>query len=92
MARQAQLAEALGDSAPASADVQPCKSRLSALLESRRCLIILDDVWHLKHVMAFAVLGEYGSFFKRTQRETTCDKILVSNALYKILKADRSPT
>jgi hypothetical protein len=42
--------------------------------------------------MAFAVLGEYGSIFNHTQRETTCNKILVSNALYKMLKVDGSPT
>jgi NB-ARC domain/TIR domain/APAF-1 helical domain/WD domain, G-beta repeat len=66
-ARQAQLAEALGESVPAFADVQHGKSRLSALLEGRGCLIILDDVWHLKHVMAFAVLGERGRLVLTTR-------------------------
>jgi hypothetical protein len=66
-ARQAQLAEALGESVPAYADVQQGKSRLSALLEGRHCLIILDDVWLLKHVTAFAVLGERGRLVLTTR-------------------------
>src|SRR5208282_1686455 len=65
--RQAQLAEALGESLPAFADVQHGKSRLSVLLEGRGCLVILDDVWHLEHVTAFAVLGERGRLVLTTR-------------------------
>jgi transcriptional regulator with XRE-family HTH domain len=56
-ARQAQLAEGLGDGPRAFTDVQQGRARLGELLASRRCLLVLDDVWQADHAAAFDVLG-----------------------------------
>jgi hypothetical protein len=55
--RQAQLAEALGDTPRAFEDPQRGKARLSELLAGKTCLLILDDVWDAEHAEAFDALG-----------------------------------
>jgi len=55
--RQRQLALALGDEPSAFEDEQQGKARLSELLADKACLVILDDVWEVKHAAAFNVLG-----------------------------------
>ena len=57
MARQVQLAKALGETAPQFADVQDGRAQLSTLLAQRTCLIVLDDVWDAAAITAFNVLG-----------------------------------
>jgi hypothetical protein len=57
VARQAQLAKALGDTAPNFIDTQDGRARLSVLLASKACLIVLDDVWNSEAIEAFNVLG-----------------------------------
>jgi WD40 repeat protein len=56
--RQRQLALALGDDPSPFEDEQQGKARLSEVLGDKECLIILDDVWEVRHAAAFNVLGE----------------------------------
>jgi len=57
ISRQRQLALALGDKPSAFEDEQQGKAHLSELLADKACLVILDDVWEVKHATAFNVLG-----------------------------------
>lgn len=56
-ARQAQLAEALGDAPHSFEDTHQGKARLSDLLNGKACLLILDDVWSAEQADAFDALG-----------------------------------
>ncbi|MEM9951773.1 MAG: tetratricopeptide repeat protein [Chloroflexota bacterium] len=53
--RQADIGVSFGDVRDQYADVQRGKSRLSAILQDKRALIVLDDVWDHQHVEAFRV-------------------------------------
>jgi hypothetical protein len=55
--RQRQLALALGHDPSPFEDEQQGKARLSEVLAGKACLIILDDVWEVKHAAAFNILG-----------------------------------
>jgi hypothetical protein len=55
---QAHLAEVLGAGQRTFTDVQLGKAVLDELLADKACLLILDDVWHTKHVAAFDALGQ----------------------------------
>lgn len=57
VARQSQIAEALGDVQGRFEDWEKGKSRLSTLLADKACLLILDDVWSTEAVAAFDALG-----------------------------------
>jgi len=57
VARQVEIASALGEAAVSYEDAQQGRARLSRLLADKRCLIILDDVWRKKHADAFDALG-----------------------------------
>lgn len=50
------LLQALGESLIAE-DEQGLRARISEVLSTRSCLIILDDVWKSAHVTAFEVMG-----------------------------------
>src|SRR5260221_332943 len=65
--RQSQLGEALGKTSQTFVDAQQGKSYLSALLQERSCLLILDDVWKLEHAAAFDVLGKRGRMLITTR-------------------------
>jgi NB-ARC domain/TIR domain/APAF-1 helical domain len=67
IARQSQVAEALGERSQTFADVQQGKSHLSTVLQERSCLLILDDIWQLEHAAAFDVLGERGRMLVTTR-------------------------
>ena len=54
---QSQLAVALGDREPTFSEVSQGRARLQELLESKACLLILDDVWQVADAAAFAALG-----------------------------------
>ncbi|MGD2205391.1 MAG: NB-ARC domain-containing protein, partial [Anaerolineae bacterium] len=56
-ARQAQLARALGEPTPRFDDSEQGKACLSELLDGKRCLLVLDDVWDVRHVAPFEALG-----------------------------------
>jgi hypothetical protein len=58
VARQKQLAAALGEHDLAIDDPQQGKSLLGVLLSDRECLVILDDVWEQNHVESFNFLGK----------------------------------
>jgi hypothetical protein len=55
-ARQAQLAEILGDPRPPVVDLQQGLARLNGLLTGAACLIVLDNVWEYEHLRAFDLL------------------------------------
>ena len=56
---QAELARELGDLNAAFNNVQQGRSRLSKLLEPKKCLLILDDVWDIRHAAPFRDLGPW---------------------------------
>ncbi|HUU69920.1 MAG TPA: NB-ARC domain-containing protein, partial [Planctomycetota bacterium] len=57
LARQTQLAEALGDPGRVFRDPQQGKAVLEKLLADKACLVVLDDVWQTQHGAAFDVIG-----------------------------------
>ncbi|HUW31881.1 MAG TPA: NB-ARC domain-containing protein, partial [Planctomycetota bacterium] len=57
LARQAQLAEALGEPGRVFQDIEQGKAALQRLLAGKACLIVLDDVWETQHGAAFDVIG-----------------------------------
>jgi WD40 repeat protein len=55
--QQLQLAKALGVQQGNFENEQQGKNYLKRLLTNKACLIILDDVWHVKHATALDALG-----------------------------------
>lgn len=55
---QAYVAEKLGDTKVGFTDENLGKAHLRELLAQKACLLILDDIWDVKHAAAFDVLGE----------------------------------
>ena len=59
VALQTNLATDLGDEKPSFTDVNEGKAELGRLLKDRHCLVVLDDIWDLRHYnAAFDALGE----------------------------------
>ena len=58
--RLGDIGHAFGDDRAEYPDEQRGRSRLTALLEGKAVLIVLDDVWDHKHVEAFRVVGPRG--------------------------------
>ena len=65
--RQLQLAQVLGDRPAPFEDAQQGRAYLQKLLADRTCLVILDDVWTLRHAEAFNVLGERSRLLATTR-------------------------
>ncbi|WNZ46404.1 NB-ARC domain-containing protein [Leptolyngbya boryana CZ1] len=65
--KQLNFAQMLGDASLTFQDVQQGKIHLSQLLNSRECLLILDDVWQVEHVAAFDVLSEQSKLLFTTR-------------------------
>jgi tetratricopeptide (TPR) repeat protein len=58
--RLGDIGHAFGDNRAEYPDEQRGRSRLTALLEGKAVLIVLDDVWDHRHVEAFRVVGPRG--------------------------------
>ena len=58
IARQRQVAQALGEEPPHFDDAQQGRAYLSKILADKACLLILDDVWKSQHVANFDALGK----------------------------------
>ena len=58
--RLGDIGHAFGDDRAEYPDEQRGRSRLTALLEGKAVLIVLDDVWDHRHVEAFRVVGPRG--------------------------------
>ncbi len=56
--KQFQLARALGDTTGIYTEEQEGRARLGRLLKDRGCLLVLDDVWELEHLIPFDALGQ----------------------------------
>lgn len=54
---QSLLVESLGDEKRVFENEQDGKFRLSELLNKKKCLLILDNVWKVEHAIAFDALG-----------------------------------
>ncbi|MDI9640206.1 NB-ARC domain-containing protein, partial [Geitlerinema splendidum] len=65
--RQADIAQALSGMRPYLEDIEQGKLELKQLLADKACLLILDDVWQVKHAEAFDVLGENGQLLLTTR-------------------------
>jgi len=72
--RQAYVAEALGDPPRDFGDYEQGRARLSALLQNKRCLLILDDIWRAKDIDAFGAPGPGCRILI-----TTRDRALITN-------------
>jgi WD40 repeat protein len=58
IARQRQVAQAIGEEPPHFDDEQQGRAYLSKILADKACLLILDDVWKSQHVANFDALGK----------------------------------
>jgi hypothetical protein len=67
VARQRQLAKALGEISRPIIDSQDGRACLSELLADKKCLLILDDVWRVEQVWAFDLLGTQGRMLITTR-------------------------
>jgi transcriptional regulator with XRE-family HTH domain len=54
-----QWGQALGENLLAERDLAACQNRLRALLFQRRMLLIVDDVWDVRHAQTFALGGPH---------------------------------
>jgi hypothetical protein len=55
--RQAEIVMALNDPQRPIADIHQGKAVLSALLQDKRCLLVLDDAWRVEDIAAFGTRG-----------------------------------
>ena len=76
VALQTSLAIDLGEANPHFTDEAAGKDALGRLLQNRRCLIVLDDIWQLAHYnRAFDVLGDHSQLLLTTRDNSIANRL-----------------
>jgi WD40 repeat protein len=73
LARQSQIAEALGEKNRFFQDSQQGKAIIGQLASDKKLLLILDDAWDVRHVANFDVLPDDSCIILTTREETVID-------------------
>ncbi len=87
---QAQLADFFEDHIPDIISPQQGKSHLSKLLADKACLLIVDDVWKVKHAAAFDALGPEGRLLISTRQQVVVSGMDAEELRIDLLSEDQA--